>query len=156
MLRQARPKVKNSQVRTCRRLSNFREARKQLLGREQLLDLRDRMRGQCLGDLRFHAIGDLGVKGLAKIAQYFRRCDDDKLLEAIGAGVTVQHLRQLIGEPFLGNVMPIGFFHGTPGSAVAREGASGTIGALFARRRIVLLKNPLDDEIDALRMAPVA
>jgi hypothetical protein len=61
-------------------------------------DLRNRMRGQFLGDLGSDAIGDLRVKGLAKIAQYFWRSDNDKPIEKIGMSVAIECFRKLIGK----------------------------------------------------------
>src|SRR5437879_1413754 len=114
------------------------------------------MRRQFLGDFGGYATGHLCVKGFAKIAQYFRRSDDDKLLETIGVGVTIKRFGKLVDEPFLCNVMPVDFFHSASGNARTRGGSSRTIRALLTRCRIVLLKNPLDDKMDALCVASVA
>jgi len=61
-----------------------------------------------------------------------------------------------VSEPFLGKVMPIDLFHGTSGDAKTGGGSSRTIGALLARRRIIPLQDPLDNEMDAQCVAFVA
>jgi len=126
------------------------------LGGNQPLDLGHRVRGQFLRNLGGDAIGNLRVKGPAEITQDFRRRDDDELLEAIGVSMAIERLGKLVGEPFLCKVMPVDFFHGTPGDAKTGGGSSRTIGALLSRRRIIPLKDSLDNEMDAQCIASVA
>jgi hypothetical protein len=114
------------------------------------------MRGQLLGDLGGYAIDDLGMKSLAKTAQYFRRSDNHKAIETIGVGTAIKCFRDLAGEPFLFKVMPVDFLHGASGCTRACRRSSGPIGALVPRSRIVLLKKPLDDEVNASLIASVA
>jgi hypothetical protein len=114
------------------------------------------MRRQFLRDLGSDAIDDFCVKGPAKIAKYFRRRDDDELLETIGMSMAMERFGKLARKPFLCKVMPVDFFHGTSGNARTCDGSSRTIGALLTRWRIVLLENPLNNEIDVQCIAPVA
>src|SRR6266403_2450686 len=113
------------------------------------------MRRQFLRNLGGDALDDLGVERLAKIAQYFWRRDDDKLLETIGVSMTIERLGKLAGKPLLGDVVPVGFVHGAAGNPDACGGSPRTIGTLLARRRIVPLENSLNDKPDALRIALV-
>ena len=123
------------------------------LSGNQPLDLGHRVRRQFLRNLGGDPIGNLRVKGPAEIAQYFRRCDDDELLETIGVGMAIERLRQLGGKSLLGDVMPVGLLHRASGSPNACAGAPRTIRALLTRGRIVTLKDLFDDQRDALRGA---
>src|SRR5215217_4759024 len=114
------------------------------------------MRRQFLGNFRGHALDDLGVKSLAKIAQNFWRRDYDEFFEAIGMSMAIECFRKLAGKAFLGDVVPIGFVHGASGDPKACGGSPRTVGTLLARRRIVALQNSLDHEPDALRATFVA
>jgi hypothetical protein len=96
------------------------------------------------------------MKGLAKIAQYFRRSDDHKAIETISVGTAIKCFRDLAGKPFLFKVMPVDFLQSASGYARTCGGSPGTICALLTRCRIILLKNPLDEEIKALCVAFVA
>jgi len=53
------------------------------------------MRRQFLSDLGSDAIDDFWVKGPAKIAKYFRRRDDDELLETIGISMAMERFGKL-------------------------------------------------------------
>ena len=114
------------------------------------------MRRQFLGNLGSHARDDLCMKGLAQIAQHFRRSDDDKLFETIGVGMAIERISKLARKSLLGEVVPVGFFHGAPCHTDTCIGSPGTIGALLARRRIVALQNLLDDKLDQMRGAYIA
>ena len=114
------------------------------------------MRRQFLGNFGGHARDDLCMKGLAQIAQHFRRSDDDKLFETIGVGMAIECISKLARKSLLGELVPVGFFHGAPGHTDTCIGSPGTIGALRARRRIVALQNLLDDQLDVLRVPFVA
>src|SRR5437879_2786897 len=113
------------------------------------------MRRQFLRDLGGDPPDNLGMKGPAKLPQYFRRRDNDELLEAIGVSMAIECFRQFQRKSLLGDVMPVGLLHRASGSPNACIGASRTIGALLARRRIVLFKNLFNDKHDAPRVASV-
>jgi hypothetical protein len=66
---------------------------------------------------------------------------------------TIACFRDLDGEPFLSKVMPVDFFHGASGNARACVGSARAIRGLLTPRWIVLVKNPLDNKINALRVA---
>ena len=68
-------------------------------------------------------IDDLGVKRLAKTAEYFRWRDDDELLEAIGVGMQIKRLGKRVGKPFLCEVVPVDFFHAASPDAKTCERA---------------------------------
>lgn len=123
------------------------------LNGDKALDLGDRVRRQFLRDLGDDTLGNLGMKGLAKITEYFRRRDDDELLETIGVSMAIESLRQLGGKPLLGYMMPIGFFHCASGNPKAYDGAPRTIRALQTAGWIVTLEDLLDDQRDTLRVA---
>jgi hypothetical protein len=126
------------------------------LGGEKLLDLRKRKRREFLGDFGGDTLDDLGVKRPAESAKYFRRRDDDELLETVGVRVAIERFGKLVGKPLLCKTVPVDFFHTASGDTKARKGTSRAIRALLARWRIVLLENPLNDKIDALGVASVA
>ena len=86
----------------------------------------------------------------------FRRRDDDKFIEMIGVSIAIECFGKFAGKPFLGNVMPIGLFHGASGSANACTGSPRTVRTLLARRRIVTLQNFLNDKLETLCVASVA
>ncbi len=127
-----------------------------LLSSNPPLDFRNGMRGHLLGDLGRNALDHLRMEGLAKIAEYFCRRDDDEMLEAVGMRVAIECFRKFLAKPFLGQMMPVGFFHGAAGSADACDRSPRTIGTLFPRRRIFPLQNPLDDKMDLAGVAFVA
>src|SRR5882672_5568450 len=81
------------------------------LGRDQPFDLRYRMRSQFLRNLADDPVRHLGMKCLAQIAENLRRRDDDELVETIVVGMTVERLRDLAGEPLLGDVVPVDLLH---------------------------------------------
>ena len=124
--------------------------------REQPLDLGNWMGRQFLWDFGGHALGDFRMEGLAQVSQYFRRRDDHELIEKIGVRMTIECVGKFAGKPLLGNVMPVGFFHGASGNARTCAGSTRTIAALLARGRIVAGQNPLDNEIDTPGVAFVA
>src|SRR5467141_706340 len=84
------------------------------LNSNKLANLRDRVRGQFFGNLGDDAIDDFRVKSFPKIAQSFRRSDDDEALEMIGVGMAIERLCNLVCKALLGDVMPIDLFHGDP------------------------------------------
>ena len=104
------------------------------------------MRRQFLRDLGDDALGNLGMKNPAKIAQYFRWRDDHKFLETIGVGMAIKHFGKLTGKPLLCKVMPVDFLHGTSSDAETVDGSPRAIGPLRTRRRVFPLKDPLDSE----------
>src|SRR5437879_3740814 len=114
------------------------------------------MRRQFLRDFAGDPLGDLRVEGLAQVPQYLRRRDDDELLEKIGVRVTIERVGKFDGKPLLGDMVPVGFFHGASGNAGTCAGSARTIAALLARGRIVAGENSLDDEIDTLGVAFIA
>src|SRR4051812_29021173 len=81
------------------------------------------------------------MKCLAQIAENLRRRDHDELVETIVVGITVERLCDLSGEPLLGDVVPVDLLYRASRRADACNRASRTIGALFARCRIVLLQD---------------
>jgi hypothetical protein len=87
---------------------------------------------------------------LRRFPNIFRRRDDDELVEKIGVRMTIERVGKFAGKALLGDVMPVGFFHGASGKAGTCAGSARTIAALLARGRIVARQNPLDNEIDAL------
>src|SRR6185503_9644181 len=96
------------------------------------------------------------MKCLAQIAENLRRRDDDQLVEAIVVGMTVERFRDLSGKALLCDVVPVDLLYRASCRTDACNGASRTIGALLARRRIVLLQDLLDFELDLVRGAFVA
>src|SRR4051794_22689753 len=108
------------------------------------------MRRQFLGNLGGHARGDFRVEHLAKIAQDLRRSNDDKLVGKTGLSMAIERISKLAGKPLLGEIVPVGFFHGTSGNTNTCAGPPRTIGTLLARRRIVAFKNLLNNELNTL------
>ena len=96
------------------------------------------------------------MKGLAKIAQYFGRRDDDELLETIGMSLMIKCFRELMGESLFSEVVPVYFLHGAPQATGVCGGSARTIRALFTCRRVVSLENALNNKFDALCVAFVA
>jgi hypothetical protein len=81
------------------------------LGRYQLFDLRYRMRSQFLRNLAHDLVRHLGMKCLAQIAENLRRRDDDEPVETIVVGMTVERFRDIPGETFLGDVVPVNLLY---------------------------------------------
>ena len=125
-------------------------------GRDQLFDLRYRMRRQLLRNLADDPVRHLGMKCFAQAAENLRRRDDDELVETIVVGMTVERFRDLSGEALLGDVVPVNLLDRASRRTDARNGAPRAVGALFARCRIVLRHDLLDFELDLVRGAFVA
>jgi hypothetical protein len=51
------------------------------------------------------------MKCLAQIAENLRRRDDDELVETIVVSMTVERFRDIAGEAFLGDVVPVDFLY---------------------------------------------
>lgn len=67
----------------------------------------------------------------------------------------MERFRHFMRKSFLCKVMPVNFLHSAPDSARTHRGSSRTVRALFTRWRVVMLENPLNNEIDVHSVASV-
>jgi len=121
------------------------------------LDLPNGMLGEILvdfpNDARFH----IGVKRMPQVCERARRRHDDQCRRAAFAHQTLQRGGHSLSKAMLLDFMPIRRLHGAAADRMgARERATGTIGPLLVRRRVLFGENALGHQIGKHLIAGVA
>src|SRR5579863_3201004 len=122
-----------------------------------LFDLRDRMLGQILIDLRDDALLDVGVKHMPQLGKGSGRRDHDDFLHIAVTHQLLQRCRHPIGKALLLDLVPVRRLHTAVAMrAGALHGATRAIGALLVCRRIFIAEHPLGLQIGKFLVSGIA
>ena len=119
-------------------------------------NLRQRMPGEILRHLGDDALCHFRMQCGSQIAEHARRCDDHERDELLCVSHSVEIVGDSFGEFLFRQLVEVGLTDGGSRNAIGAMTTARPIGALFARRRIVLCDFPFDDQIDVGTRAAIA